>query len=62
MQMVDGFSGAIPLLVASGQGFSGCAGTSGMFDMFMGYIRWLYGRGVDSMDTCRGGDTFTGVK
>lgn len=38
VQMVDGFSGATPLLVASSEGFSGAAELPSMFDMFMGYI------------------------
>lgn len=37
-QMVDGFSGATPLLVASGDGFTGPAELPSMFSMFMGYI------------------------
>lgn len=36
--VVDGYSGATPLLVASSEGFSGASQLPSMFDMFMGYI------------------------
>lgn len=38
VRVVDGFSGATPLLVASGEGFQGAADLPSFFDMFMGYI------------------------
>lgn len=43
VQMVDGFSGATPLLTASSEGFSGANQLPSMFDMFMGYIPGSFG-------------------